>query len=58
MKTMGIFLDEEKWKPGADKILNIIEGMLLEGSIVDEAAEYVTANVRERWGIVDSNPDN
>lgn len=58
LRTLGLILDEEKWKPAADSMLNSLEEVFKEGSLADESIEYVTGRIRNKLSIMDSNPDN
>lgn len=51
-------LDDEKWKPLADDILNLIEGAFKEDTTLDTIAEEITGRIRDRFDIADSDPSN
>ncbi|MCK4500496.1 hypothetical protein KAU11_08355 [Candidatus Babeliales bacterium] len=51
-------LDAADFANIADTVLNKLESVFREGGLADNLIEMVTARIRNRYNIEDSNPDN
>ena len=58
LEVIKNFVETDEFKKIADRVLNGIESKFEEGSLKDIVAESVTAQIRKRLEIIDSNPDN
>ena len=51
-------VDSTNFKAIADKVLNKLEGMFKDDGMADDMVEAITARIRSRLDVEDSDPEN